>query len=70
MHNLAAFVFHLHFLLGIAVLKKYIDMWQRIKSDLVRVHFLVHLTPAREGFYLLFQFYYAHRTAAGHGLIS
>ena len=70
MHNLATLVFHLYLFLGVAILQKCIHMRQCVEGNLVRVHLLLHSVSPSEGFYLLFQFHYAHRTAAGHGLIS
>ena len=52
MHDLAAFVFHFHFFLGVAIGQEGIDMGQDIERDLVRidlagdglaVHDLLHL---------------------------
>ena len=39
MHDLASFVLHLHFFLGVTVLQKRIDMRQNVEGDRMRINF-------------------------------
>ena len=70
MHDLAAFIFQFHFLLGVAVLEKRIDVGQGVESDLVWVHLGLHFAPAGESLDLLFQLNNSLRAAAADGLVG
>jgi hypothetical protein len=69
-HDAPAFVLHFHFLLGVAVGQKGIDMRQDIEGDRMRVNFGGGRAFFGCRLYLRSQFFDGARPAAGYGLVT
>src|SRR5688572_7974760 len=70
MHDLTAFVLHLHLFLRVTRRKEGIDVRQDVESNLVGIHFLRHGLSRDDFADLTFQFFDGLRACAGHSLIA
>ena len=69
-HDAAAFVLHLHFLLGVAGLEERIDMRQHVERDLMRIDVLFHRLPRGDGVDLRTQLLDGLRARAADRLVA